>query len=211
VAAELLDQFHHGVWFVELAPLADPEFIPQTILSTIGIREQTGKTPLETLKEYLYEKKVLLVLDNCEHLIDASAKLTNTLLNAAPGLKVMASSREALGVKGELSYPVPSLALPDIKHLPVAEQLSQYEAVRCSSTSFLVSPHFDIDRTTPLLAQICCRLDGILCIESPGAKVMSVEQISRRLDDASVCDRWGAYSLRVSKPARLTTGAMISW
>src|SRR5688572_6500018 len=118
VAAELFDHFDHGVWFVELAPLANPELIPQTILSGIGITEQPGKTPLEILKEYLHEKKVLILLDNCEHLIEASANVANALLNTAPDLKVLASSREALGVKGELSYSVPSLSLPDPKHLP---------------------------------------------------------------------------------------------
>ncbi|HEX7587980.1 MAG TPA: adenylate/guanylate cyclase domain-containing protein, partial [Anaerolineae bacterium] len=105
VAAELLDIFDHGVWFSERAPLADPDLIPQTILSAIGISEQPNKTPLEILKEYLHEKKSLIVLDNCEHLITASAQVANALLNAAPGLKILASSREALGVKGELSYP----------------------------------------------------------------------------------------------------------
>src|SRR6185503_10192626 len=78
VAAELLDKFDHGVWFVELAPLADPDLIPQTILSTIGVQEQQGRTPLEVLKEYLHEKQTLIVLDNCEHLIEASAKVANT-------------------------------------------------------------------------------------------------------------------------------------
>src|SRR5688572_5302091 len=103
VAAELLEKFDHGVWFVELAPLADPDLIPQTILSAIGMQEQQGKAPLEVLKEYLHEKQTLIVLDNCEHLIEASAQVVNTLLNAAPKLKVLASSREALGVKGEAS------------------------------------------------------------------------------------------------------------
>ena len=144
VAADLLEKFDHGVWFVELAPLIDPDLIPQTILSAIGVQEQQGKTPLEVLKEYLHEKQVLIVLDNCEHLIEASAKVANTLLNAAPRLKILASSREALGVKGELSYPVPSLSLPDLKHLPTIEQLSQYEAVRLFiDRALLVAPHFD--------------------------------------------------------------------
>src|SRR6185436_6276785 len=110
VAADLLDYFDHGVWFIELAPLIDPDLIPQTILSAIGISEQQNKTPLEILKEYLREKKSLLVLDNCEHLVTACAQVANAILNVAPGLKVLASSREALGVKGELSYPVPSLS-----------------------------------------------------------------------------------------------------
>ena len=130
VAADLLDRFEHGVWFIELAPLSDPDLISLTILSTIGISEQPNKTPLEILKEYLHEKKVLIVLDNCEHLVTGSAQVAYSLLNAAPNLRILASSREALGVKGEQSYPVPSLSLPDIKKLPAIEQLSEYEAVQ---------------------------------------------------------------------------------
>src|SRR5512139_1724984 len=103
VAADLLDQFKHGVWFVELAPLADPDLIPQAILSALGIQAQQGRNPLDILKEYLQEKQTLIVLDNCEHLVSASAFVTNTLLNNAPRLKIMASSREALGIKGEAS------------------------------------------------------------------------------------------------------------
>jgi predicted ATPase/class 3 adenylate cyclase len=213
VAAELLEKFDHGVWFVELAPLADPDLIPQTILSAIGIQEQQGKTPLEMLKDYLHEKQTLIVLDNCEHLIETSARVVNALLNAAPDLKVMASSREALGVKGELSYPVPSLSLPDIKHLPVIEQLSQYEAVRLFiDRASLVSPHFDVNKSNaPAIAQVCYRLDGIpLAIELAAARVrmLSVEQISARLDDRFRLLTGGA---RTALPRQQTLRALIDW
>jgi predicted ATPase/class 3 adenylate cyclase len=213
VAVELLELFDHGVWFIELAPLADPGLIPQTILSTIGISEQQGKTPLEILKEYLHEKQLLLILDNCEHLIEASAQVANSLLNAAPNLKVMASSREALGVKGELSYPVPSLTLPDIKHLPVIEQLSQYEAVRLFiDRASLISPHLNVDKeNAPAIAQICYRLDGIpLAIELAAArvKVMSIDQISKRLDDRFRLLTGGA---RTALPRQQTLRALIDW
>ena len=213
VAADLLDHFDHGVWFVELAPLADPDLIPQTILSTIGISEQPNKTPLEILKEYLREKKSLIVLDNCEHLIEASANVTNILLSAAPELKIMASSREALGVKGEASYPVPSLSLPDIKHLPVIEQLSQYEAVRLFiDRVLLIAPHFGVDKdNAPHIAQICYRLDGIpLAIELAAAriKMMSVDQISKRLDDRFRLLTGGA---RTALPRQQTLRALIDW
>jgi predicted ATPase/class 3 adenylate cyclase len=213
VAAELLEKFDHGVWFVELAPLTDPDLIPQTILSTIGVQEQQGKTPLEVLKEYLHEKQTLIVLDNCEHLISASAEVANTLLNAAPKLKILASSREALGVKGEASYPVPSLSLPDVKHLPTIEQLSQYEAVRLFiDRALLVAPHFDVDKNNaPFIAQICYRLDGIpLAIELATAriKMMSVEQISKRLDDRFRLLTGGA---RTALPRQQTLRALIDW
>ena len=213
VAADLLEKFDHGAWFIELAPLSDPELLPQTILSAIGISEQQGKTPLEILKEYLHEKKTLIVLDNCEHLIESSAKVANALLIAAPNLKIMASSREALGVKGEASYPVPSLSLPDIKHLPAIEQLSQYEAVRLFiDRALLVAPHFVVDKdNAPFIAQICFRLDGIpLAIELAAARVkmLSIEQISKRLDDRFRLLTGGA---RTALPRQQTLRALIDW
>jgi predicted ATPase/class 3 adenylate cyclase len=213
VAADLLEKFNHGVWFIELAPLTDPDLIPPTILSTVGIQEQPGKTPLDVLKEYFHEKQALLVLDNCEHLIEASAQVTHALLNAAPELKIMASSREALGVKGEASYPVPSLSLPNPKHLPTIEQLSQYEAVRLFiDRASLVSPHFDVDKNNaPFIAQICYRLDGIpLAIELAAARVkmLSVEQISKRLDDRFRLLTGGA---RTALPRQQTLRALIDW
>jgi predicted ATPase/class 3 adenylate cyclase len=213
VAADLLDHFQHGVWFIELAPLTDPDLIPQTILSAIGILEQSGTPPLERLKEYLHEKKSLIVLDNCEHLIEGSAKVADTLLTAVPDLKVLASSREALGVKGEAVYPVPPLSLPDIKHLPRVAQLSQYEAVRLFiERALLIAPHFSVDQyNAPLIAQICHRLDGIpLAIELAAARVkmLSVDQISARLDDRFHLLTGGA---RTALPRQQTLRALIDW
>jgi predicted ATPase/class 3 adenylate cyclase len=213
VATELIEKFDYGVWLVELAPLSDPELIPQTILSVIGVREQLGKTSLEVLKGYLHEKRLLIVLDNCEHLISASAQVVNTLLRAAPEIKVLASSREALGVRGEVSYPVPSLRLPDIKHLPGIEELSQYEAVRLFiDRATLVSPHFDVTKeNAPFIAQICYRLDGIpLAIELAAArvKILSVEQVAKRLDDRFRLLTGGA---RTALPRQQTLRALIDW
>lgn len=213
VAAELLERFDHGVWFIELAPLTDPDLIPQTILSAIGISEQPNKTPLEILKDYLHEKKTLIVLDNCEHLVTASAQVVNALLNPAPKLRILASSREALGVKGELSYPVPSLSLPDLKHLPTPEQLLQYEAVRLFiDRALLVAPHFVVDKdNAPFIVQICYRLDGIpFAIELAAArlKMLSIEQISQRLDDRFRLLTGGA---RTALPRQQTLRATIDW
>jgi predicted ATPase/class 3 adenylate cyclase len=213
VAADLLEKFEQGVWFVELAPLTDPELISQTILSTIGISEQPGKTPLEILKEYLQERKTLILLDHSEHLLDASAKILHHLLNAAPNLNDLASTREALRLRGEVAYPVPSLSLPDVKHLPTIEQLSQYEAVRLFiDRALLVAPHFDVDKdNAPFIAQICYRLDGIpLAIELAAARVkmLSVEQISKRLDDRFRLLTGGA---RTALPRQQTLRALIDW
>lgn len=213
IAADLLDQFHHGVWFIELAPLTDPALIPQTILSAIGIPEQTGMPPLELLLDYLRDKKSLVILDNCEHLLDASASVANTILSSAPHLKILASSREALRLRGEAIYPVPSLSLPDVKNLPVIEQLSQYEAVRLFiDRAMLVAPHFSVDQANaPFLAQICHRLDGIpLAIELAAAriKLLTVEQIAARLDDRFRLLTGGSRTLL---PRQQTLRALIDW
>jgi predicted ATPase/class 3 adenylate cyclase len=213
VAADVLDSFPNGVWFIELAPLTDPDRIPQTILSAIGAKEQQGKDPLDVLKEYLQEKQTLIVLDNCEHLVSASAQVVNELLRATPKIKVLASSREALGVRGEVSYPVPSLSLPNPKHLPTIEGLSQYEAVRLFiDRALLVSPRFVVDKdNAPFIAQICYRLDGIpLAMELAAARVkmMSVEQISGRLDDRFRLLTGGA---RTALPRQQTLRALIDW
>jgi len=213
VAADLLDQFPHGTWFVELAPLSEPELISQTILSTIGVIEQPGRAPIELLKDYLHTKKSLIILDNCEHLIEASARVTDILLNAAPDLKILASSRESLGLRGELTYPVPSLSLPDIKHLPKLEQLSQYEAVQLFiDRASLVSPHFVVNAdNAPFIAEICYRLDGIpLAIElaAARAKVLTVEQISNRLADRFRLLTGGS---RTALQRQQTLRALIDW
>jgi predicted ATPase/class 3 adenylate cyclase len=188
VAADLLDQFPDGIWFVELAPISEPNLIPQVILSALGILEQPGVPVLQRLLDYLREKKVLLVLDNSEHLIEACAKLVDMFLNNTSALNIIATSREALGVQGELIWHVPSLSLPDAKHLPALEQLSQYEAVQLFiERATLVQPHFNVTNdNAPAVAQICFRLDGIpLAIELAAARVrsLSVDQIAKRLDD----------------------------
>ncbi len=110
VASELVEGFEDGVWLVDLAPLADPSLVPQAVASTLGVREQPGRPLLETLSGYLSFKKVLLVLDNCEHLIEACAELAESLLRSCPELRVLATSREALGITGEVAWPVPSLS-----------------------------------------------------------------------------------------------------
>jgi non-specific serine/threonine protein kinase len=188
VAADSLDQFPDGVWFVELAALTDPSIIPGTILSAAGVPEQRGMTVQQLLLDYLREKKLLLMLDNCEHLIEACARLTGTLLSNSPALNILATSREALGVAGEMIWQVPSLSLPDVKQLSNTEQLSQYEAVQLFvERATLVQPHFNVtNENAPAVAQICFRLDGIpLAIELAAARVraLSVDQISKRLDD----------------------------
>jgi predicted ATPase/class 3 adenylate cyclase len=213
VAANLIEKFDHGVWCIELAPLSDPDLIPQGILSAMGVQQSQGRVPLEILKEYLHDKKCLIVLDNCEHLIEGCAKVVNTLLSCAPNLQILATSREALGVTGEQIYTVPSLLLPDSQHLPVIEQLRKFESVQLFvERASLVSTHFDIDEeNAPFITRICSRLDGIpLAIELAAARVtmMSVEQISARLDDRFRLLTGGA---RTALPRQQTLRAMVDW
>src|SRR5215210_6594623 len=102
-AGELVERFGDGVWMVELASLADPSLLPQEVASTLGVREQPGRSPTQTLSEHLRTRKVLLVLDSCEHLIQACAGFAEALLRSCPNLRILATSREALGVTGEVA------------------------------------------------------------------------------------------------------------
>jgi predicted ATPase/class 3 adenylate cyclase len=213
VAADLMDHFDHGVCLVELAPLANAELLSQAILSALGIREQAGVPPLEVLQEYLREKKLLIVLDNCEHLLEASARIANILLKTVKNLTILASSREALDIAGEVTYTVPPLSLPDIKRLPAAEQLLQYEAVRLFlDRALLVRPQFTVEpEVLPFIAEICHRLDGIpLAIELAAARVniLSMEQISSLLDDRFRLLTGGA---RTNLPRQQTLRALVDW
>src|SRR5688572_30375387 len=187
-ARESLTEYPDGVWMVELAPILDPLLIPRTIAIAVGLREEPQRPIIDMLCDYLSEKKMLILLDNCEHLVDACAQMADRILHVASNLRILASSREALGIAGEVTYRVPSLGLPDLNHLPPVEALSQYEAVRLfidRATSAV--PTFAVTNdSAPSLAQICHRLDGIpLAIELAAAKigVLSVEQIAKRLDD----------------------------
>jgi predicted ATPase/class 3 adenylate cyclase len=213
VAAELLDQFADGVWLVELAPLTDPSLIPQTILSALEASEPQDKTITQALIERVRGKKLLLILDNCEHLIEAIAKLAETLLSNAPELTIIASSREALGVQGEMSWHVPSMSLPDAKHSMSLDELSRLESVRLfTERAVLAKPRFQLTKdNASFVAQICSRLDGIpLAIELAAARVraLSVDQIAARLDDRFHLLTGGA---RTALPRQQTLRAMIDW
>lgn len=186
--SELIEQFPDGVWLVELAPILDPAFVPRTIAQALGLRDEPQRPVIDMLCDYLRDKKILIVLDNCEHLVDACARTADKILRAAPDVRILASSREALGIGGEVTYRVPSLGIPDLDHLPPVESLSQYEAVKLfiDRATAVVQSFMVTNDNAPALAQICHRLDGIpLAIELAAAKtrVLSLEQIARRLDD----------------------------
>lgn len=212
VAAEVIEEFEKGAWFVELAPIADASLAPNAVMSALELREDAGRAPLDALTDFLRAKKLLLILDNCEHLIDACAQLAHHLLKQCPNLKVLATSREALGVAGEVTYQVPPLGLPDLRTLtPVS--LSQYDAVKLFiERAVSVQPNFTItNANAPAIAQICFRLDGIpLAIELAAAriKLFSPEQISARLDDRF---RLLTSVSRTAMPRQQTLHAAIDW
>jgi predicted ATPase/class 3 adenylate cyclase/Tfp pilus assembly protein PilF len=172
-AADLLDDFPDGTFFAPLATLTQAELFFSTVAETLGVQE-TGEQPLdESLKDYLKERRLLLVLDNFEQVLGAAPTVTE-LLAAAPGLKVLATSRAPLGLYGEHEYDVPPLSVPDVRHLPDLKVLSQYEAVRLFiERAKAAKADFEVtDESAPAVAEICVRLDGLpLAIELAAARI----------------------------------------
>ncbi len=199
VAAQELPAFPQGAWLVELAPLTDPSQVLPELMQVFELREQPSTPPLSIVKDYLRDKKVLLILDNCEHLIDACARLADDLLHACSGLKILASSREALGIAGEAAYRIPSLA--------------EKEAVQLfTERARFSNPHFAItENNTASVSRICARLDGIpLAIELAAARTraLSPDQIASRLDDRF---RLLVGGSRTALPRQQTLRALIDW
>jgi predicted ATPase/class 3 adenylate cyclase len=185
VASEVLEDFEDGAFFVALAPITDPELVIPTIAQTLGLREEAHRPTIETVGEFLEDKHLLLVLDNFEQVIGATPKI-GELLARAEGFKVLATSREALGLHGEQEYLVPPLGLPDVEHLPPLDALSQYEAVALFiDRAGAVKPGFAVtNENAPAIAEICARLDGLpLAIELAAArvKVLAPAAILKRL------------------------------
>ena len=213
VTADLLDGEGDGVWLVELAALADPALVPQAVADVLGVKEQAGKTIQASLVEWLRPKRLLLILDNCEHLVAACASLAADLLRSCLDVHILASSREPLNVPGEQIYRVPSLSLPDPKQAQTVESLSQYEAVRLFiERAQAVQPSFAVtNANAPAVAQVCFRLDGIpFAIELAAARVrsLSVEEINTRLDQRFRLLTGGS---RVALPRQQTLRALIDW
>ena len=213
VARDLVGSFEEGIWLAELASLSDPELVAQTIASILGVRDQPGRPLAETLSDYLRPRRLLFILDNCEHLIEACAELVGTLLSTCPDLKVLATSREPLGITGETGWLVPSLSVPDLYHPRTPESLARYEAVRLFiERAAAVAPSFTLtDRNAAAVGRVCRHLDGIpLAIELAAARVraLTVEQISERLDD---CFRLLTSGSRAALPRHRTLRATIGW
>ena len=188
VGRGLLQAYPNGVWFVELASLGDPALVPQTVAGIFGIRNQSDRPLMEVLIQVLRNKRTLLILDNCEHLLDACAEFSDKVLKNCPELKILATSREALGVVGEALYLVPALAVPDIKDIASPDKPNEYEALRLfDERAQLVNMDFALTmENLPFIALICARLDGIpLAIELVAARIQtfSPEQIASQLEN----------------------------
>ena len=213
VAAELLGRFPDGVWLIELAPLADPALVPQTVAATLKLPEQPARTVAELLVDFLRSRTVLLVLDNCEQVIHACARLSEELLRACPRLRILATSREVLNIAGEVTFAVPSLSVPDPQPGLSADRLILWEAVQLFvDRASLAQPTFKLnDLNAQSVAEVCRRLDGIpLAIELAAARMsaMTVQQITARLDDRFRLLTGGS---RTALPRHQTLRGAIDW
>jgi predicted ATPase/class 3 adenylate cyclase len=213
VGGELLDRYPDGVWFVDLAPISDPELVSSVTGQALGMSQQQGQRVDEAIAQWLKRKKLLIVFDNCEHVLEPVAQLAESILAAAPDVRILATSRQALNIAGESAHQLPSLPLPaDIERLTADEAL-QYGAIvlfvdraRAANTRFTLT-----DDTASIVAEICRRLDGIpLAIELAAAriKVLSIPNLAQRLNERFKILTGGS---RTALPRQKTLGALIDW
>jgi predicted ATPase/class 3 adenylate cyclase/DNA-binding CsgD family transcriptional regulator len=212
-AADALDRFPDGTWWVELAPLSDPQAIGPTLGEALAVKPLAGQSSLEAVVAHLVGARALVVFDNCEHLLDASAETTEALLRGCPEVVVLATSRAPLAVEGETHWRVPSLSLPVETTPEQIEAVAQSDAVRLFIERALkVRPNFRVDAdNAPAIAQICHDLDGIpLAIELAAARVrvLGVEQIAAGLSDRFRLLTGGARS---AMPRQQTLRASVDW
>jgi predicted ATPase/DNA-binding SARP family transcriptional activator/DNA-binding NarL/FixJ family response regulator len=213
VARDLVEACPDGVWIAELSGLSDGTLVPQAVAGALGIREQPGQPLVDTLVDALRVKNMLLILDNCEHLVEAAARLVDMLLDSCPRLRVLATSREPLGVEGEVRWPVLSLSVPDTPRSSTRGELERSEAARLfveraadRYSGFTLGPE-----NTGAVAEICQRLEGIpLAIELAAARVglLSVGQISERLEDSLGLLTGGG---RTRTPRQRTLHGALDW
>ena len=211
VAADLMDNFADGAWFLDLAPIRDPSLVVSEAAQALGVQEEGGRPLVQTLCAHLRDRKVLIVLDNCEHLVAACANLANTLLRAAPGLRIIATSREALRVPGEQTYPVLPLAVPDAS--VGFDALARSDAVQLFvDRARLHKPWFWLtEEEAPAVAELCSRLEGIpLALELAAARMrtLSVADINKRVRDRFKLLTGGG---RVLLERQQTLRALVDW
>ncbi|HSC00695.1 MAG TPA: tetratricopeptide repeat protein, partial [Burkholderiaceae bacterium] len=211
-ARSMLGEFADGAWFVDLAPLSDPAHVPQAVASALRIKEEPGRTSIDALLQHLGPRELLLVLDNCEHVVQAAAELTHRLLASAADVRVLATSREPLHITGEVGYVLSPMELPDERGCTDA-QLRASEAVRLFvERAQAVQPGFAIDTTNAAtVVEICRRLDAIpLAIELAAARMrsLSIDQVAQRLNDRFRLLTGGD---RTAMARQQTLRALIDW
>lgn len=213
VAEKVLSHYPDGVWQIELAPLADSRLVSATVAASFGLREKPDEPVLITLSEHLRNQQLLLILDNCEHVVAACAQLAEGLLRNCPNLTILTTSREALNIEGETTFSVPPLSLPNADHESSLTALTGYEAVKLfTQRAALAQPGFALSReNATTVVQICRALDGLpLAIELAAARVktLQVEQILARLDDRFNLLKGGS---RTAQPRQQTLRSLIDW
>ena len=213
VAGQLVADFPDGVWLVELAQLTDAALVPGAIAAALGARAEGDTPPMALIESTLRGQRVLLLLDNCEHVIDEAARAAQTLLRSLPRLQLLATSRQALGIEGETLYRVPSLSMPERADSATPADVIASEAAQLFvDRATAVQPGFALNaRNAAAIAQVCRRLDGIpLAIELAAARLtaLSVEEIARRIDDRF---RLLTGGLRTALPRQRTLRALVDW
>lgn len=213
VGADLIDTFPDGVWFADFAPITDPELVASVLGKVVGINQAQGKRVDESIAPWLKRKKMLLILDNCEHVLKAVAAIADAILEAAPDVKLLITSRQALSVAGEEVVQLSPLAAPLKTENRSPEELMEFGAValfvdraRSVNKSFKLT-----DETAPIVADICRRLDGLaLAIELAAARanVLSIPSLARHLDERLKLLTAGS---RTASPRQKTLGALIDW
>ena len=212
-ARDLVGAYPNGVWLVELAPLSEGALVPKEVAEALGVPERPAQPLDDTLAEVLRDRELLLLVDNCEHLLEATARLVDGLLDSCPHLSILATSREAIGVEGETRWPVPPLSVPGGGLESSEEELEAFESVRLfveraggRDPSFSLSP-----QNKRAVTEICARLEGIpLAIELAAARVdtLSPDQISKRLGGSlDLLTRGG----RTAEPRQRTLKGTLDW
>ena len=211
--AELLERFPDGVWFVDFAPISDPELVASVVAQALGMTQQQGRRVDETIPQWLRRKKLLLIFDNCEHVLEPAAALADAILATAQDVRILATSRQGLNISGEAVHRLPSLPVPAEAAALKADEAVRYGAIalfvdraKSADTRFTLT-----DDTAPIVAEICRRLDGIpLAIELAAArvKVLSIPHLAQRLNERFTILTGGS---RTALPRQKTLTATIDW
>jgi predicted ATPase/transcriptional regulator with XRE-family HTH domain len=213
VARGLVTQYSNGVWLVELGPITDPALVTPRVAAALGVRETAESPLIRSLVDAVRPRRLLLILDNCEHLLDAYAQLLDGLLRACPEVRVLATSREPVGIAGEVVWRVPSLSLPDTRLPTTPQALEDNPCVRLFvDRARALQPRFALtEHNAPAVARVCQRLDGIpLALELAAARVgtLTVEQVALRIDQRFRLLTGGS---RTALPRQQTLSATLDW